>query len=233
MPEKISLVSPRSSVEIHLPDGRVLSGPRSAKVEDFLTTLEYPAPLVAAIINGNLRELTFPIDMDSRVIPVSMSDPDGARIYRRSLTFLLEMAFSDLFPDGTLFVDHAVASGGYFCQVTGRDPLTDSEIAAMKAHMQELVQADLPFERMEVPLKEAIQYFYSHGYEDKVRLLSYRKKSYLTLYRLGDRMDYHHGYMVPSTGYLRLFDLAYTEGGFTLRYPRRHKPNELLPMPEY
>jgi uridine kinase len=46
-------------------------------------------------------------------------------------------------------------------------------------------------------------------------------------------MDYHHGYMVPSTGYLKWFDLVFTEGGFTLRYPRRHKPNELLPMPEY
>src|SRR6185369_11281099 len=68
---------------------------------------------------------------------------------------------------------------------------------------------------------------------DKVRLLSYRRKSYLTLYRLGERMDYHHGYMVASTGFLKWFDLMFTEGGFTLRYPRRHKPNEILPMPDY
>ena len=131
-----------------------------------------------------------------------MSDPDGARIYRRSLTFLLEMAFTDLFPDGVLFVDHSVASGGYYCQVTGRNPLSKEEIASLKAHMRELVDANLPFERKEVPLQEAIEYFHSRGYEDKVRLLSYRKKNYLTLYRLRERMDYHHGYMVPSTGYL-------------------------------
>jgi uridine kinase len=49
----------------------------------------------------------------------------------------------------------------------------------------------------------------------------------LTLYRLGERMDYHHGYMVPSTGYLRWFDLNKTNGGFTLRFPRRHAPTEL------
>ncbi len=132
MTEKFSLVPPRSSVEIHLPDGRVLSGPRGAKVEEFLATLELPAPLVAAIVNGNLRELTFPIDMDARVTPVTMSDPDGARIYRRSLTFLLEMAFTDLFPDAQLFVDHSVASGGYYCQVTGRLPLSDSELETLK-----------------------------------------------------------------------------------------------------
>ncbi len=233
MNEKINLVPQRSLVEIQLPDGRVLSGPRGAKVGMFLETLEYDAQLVAAVVNGDLRELTYPINIESRVIPITMSDPDGARIYRRSLTFLLEMAFNDLFPDATLFVDHAVASGGYYCQVTGHQLLSESEIGKLKVHMQELVRSDLPFERMEVPLKDAIEYFHSRGYEDKVRLLSYRKKNYLTLYRLGERMDYHHGYMVPSTGYLKWFDLMFTEGGFTLRYPRRHKPNEILPMPDY
>src|SRR5215213_1781878 len=233
MNEKITLVSPRSSVEIQLPDGRVLSGPRGAKVGQFLETLEYDAELIAAVVNGDLRELTYPVNIESRVIPITMSDPDGARIYRRSLTFLLEMAFSDLFPDAVLFVDHSVASGGYYCQVTGHKLLSRDEIQALKGRMQELANEDLPFERMEVPLQEAIEYFHSRGYEDKVRLLSYRKKNYLTLYRLGERMDYHHGYMVPSTGYLKWFDLMFTEGGFTLRYPRRHKPNEILPLPDY
>jgi uridine kinase len=233
MTEKISLVPPRASVEIHLPDGRVLSGPRSAKVEDFLTTLDLPAPLVAAVVNGNLRELTYPIDMDSRVIPVTMSMPDGARIYRRSLTFLLEMAFTDLYPDANLFVDHSVASGGFYCQVSGRLPLSDSELDALKNHMRDLVDANLPFIRKQVPLQEAVEYFRVRGYDDKVNLLKHRQKDYLTLYLLGERMGYHHGYMVPSTGYLRWFDLVNVEAGFTLRYPRRHNPRELLPMPDY
>jgi uridine kinase len=233
MTEKFSLVSPRSSVEIHLPDGRVLSGPRGEKVEHFLATLEFPAPLVAAIVNGNLRELTFPIDMDARVMPVTMSDPDGARIYRRSLTFLLEMAFTDLYPEANLFVDHSVASGGFYCQVSGRLPLSDAELDVLKKHMQDLVNSNLPFVRKQVPLQEAVEYFRLRGYDDKVNLLKHRKKNYLTLYQLGERMGYHHGYMVPSTGYLRWFDLMNVEAGFTLRYPRRHNPKELLPMPEY
>jgi uridine kinase len=233
MNEKFNLVSPRSSVEIHLPDGRVLSGPRGEKVENFLNTLEFPSPLVAAIVNGNLRELTLPIDMDAAVIPVTMSMPDGARIYRRSLTFLLEMAFADLFPEANLYVDHSVASGGFYCQVSGRLPLSTSELEALKKHMQDLVAANLPFVRKQVPLQEAVEYFRQRGYDDKVNLLKHRKKDYLTLYQLEDRMGYHHGYMVPSTGYLRWFDLMNVEAGFTLRYPRRHNPKELLPMPEY
>ncbi len=231
----IYLTQPRPEVEVHLPDGRVLSGPRGAKIGDFFEAIadSFAAPVVAAIVNDNLRELTYPINFESTVRPVDMSDPDGARIYRRSLTFLLEMAFSDLHPKGTLTIDHSVSFGGYYCQVTGRQALSESEIEALKAHMQELVEADIPFERKEVPLAEAIAYFRKLGYDDKIHLLSHRQKDYLTLYRLGERMDYHHGYMVPSTGYLRWFDLNMINGGFTLRFPRRHAPTELQPPADY
>ena len=182
MKDKVKIVSPRPEVEIHLPDGRVLSGPRGAKVGEFLSAVEQKKLLVGAVVNGELRELTYPIQIESKVQPVFMDSADGARIYRRSLTFLLQIAFTDLFPDGTLYVDHAVASGGYFCQVTRREPLNASEIEALKAHMQKLIEVDIPFERKEIPLQEAIEYFRAKGYEDKVALLRYRKKDYLTLY---------------------------------------------------
>ncbi len=233
MKENVKIIPPRSEVEIFLPDGRVLSGPRGAAVGEFLALVEHQSLLVGAVVNGELRELTYPIHMEAKVEPVLMDSADGARIYRRSLTFLLEKAFTDLFAVGTLYVDHSVASGGYFCQVAGREPLSEAEIEALKSHMQKLIEADLPFERREVPLQEAIGHFRSKGYEDKVALLKYRKKNYLTLYRLENHLDYHHGYMVPSTGYLRVFDLEATDGGFTLSYPRRHKPGELQPVPEY
>ncbi|MEJ5223201.1 MAG: nucleoside kinase [Anaerolineales bacterium] len=230
----IEITSPRPTVEVHLPDGRTLSGPRGASVGEFLQAVADPKdPVVAAIVNGDLRELTYPLRMDAEVTPITMSHPDGARIYRRSLTFLLEMAFADRFPKAKLTIDHSVASGGYYCQVRGRARLGQLELHALKEYMQKLVEADLPFIRMEVPLSEAIAYFEQQGYADKVHLLSYRHKDYLTLYRLGQRMDYHHGYMVPSTGYLRWFDLSLTNGGFTLLYPRRHAPTHLNPPTQY
>ena len=99
--------------------------------------------------------------------------------------------------------------------------------------MQALVQADLPFVRQETPLSEAIAYFESMHEDEKVRLLKHRHKNYLTLYQLKSYRDYHHGYMVPSTGFLRWFRLVLTNGGFTLRFPRRHDPMNLLPLPEY
>jgi uridine kinase len=151
--KEIHLTQPRPEVEVHLPDGRVLSGPRNANVSEFLASVSesFPAPIVAAIVNGELRELTYPIKMESVVLPVTMSDADGGRIYRRSLTFLLEMAFSDLFPKGTLTIDHSVSFGGYYCQVSGRKNLSESELEALKIHMQELIDADIAFVRQEVP----------------------------------------------------------------------------------
>jgi uridine kinase len=230
---QFQLVSPRPNVEVHLPDGRVLSGVRNAPVSDFLQAVEFPVPIVAADVDGELRELTYPIQMDAKVRPISMSNSDGALIYRRSLNFLLEMAFTDLFPGATLRIDHSISFGGYYCQVRDHAPLSEEDLASLKSHMKELIAADLRFERKEVPLQEAIEYFKSIGYEDKVRLLKYRRKPYLTLYRLGERMEYHHGYMVPSTGYLKWFDLFAVNGGFTLRFPRRHSPTQLEPVMQY
>jgi uridine kinase len=227
------LVTSRPDVEIHLPDRRVLSGARCAAVGDFLKAIASEVPIVAADVDGDLRELTYPILMDANVRPITMADSDGALIYRRSLNFLLEMAFADMFPNADLRIDHSISFGGYYCQVGARGPLSAKELAGLEAHMRELVAKDLPFTRKEVPLKQAIAHFRALGYEDKVRLLHYRRKDYLTLYTLGNRMDYHHGYMVPSTGYLRWFALIPSNGGFTLRFPRRHSPTELEPMTPY
>jgi uridine kinase len=231
--QHIRLVEKRQDVEIHLSDGRVLSGQRGSPVGEFLKTIEFDVPVVAADVDGELRELTFPIQMDSNVRPINMSESDGALIYRRSLNFLLEMAFADLFPGAQLRIDHSISFGGYYCQVTDRGPLSADELAQLRAHMQELVNLDLPFLKREVPLRDAIEYFEGIGYTDKVRLLKYRRKDYLTLYTLRDRMDYHHGYMVPSTGYLKWFELVTSNGGFTLRFPRRHSPTCLEPITPY
>jgi uridine kinase len=236
--------TPRPTVEIHLPDGSVMSGPRGTTVSEFLRALETKskkdspsqvmiAPIVGAVVNDHLRELTYPITLDARVRPVTMGEADGMRIYRRSLTFLLEATFQELMPDIKVAIDHSVSSGGYFCQVSGRQPLSDHELAQVEARMHSLVEADIPFLRREIPLDEAVAYFLSKGHVDKQRLLAHRRKSYLTVYQMGDYLDYHHGYMVPSTGYLRWFGLVKTADGFTLRFPRRHQPTELLPLPDY
>ena len=228
----IEITEPRANVEVHLSDGRTLQGKRGTTIADFLTAADptNKGLFVVAIVNGELRELNYPIQQEAHITPLSMSTADGARVYRRSLTFLLEYTFQQLFPNAKLTIDHSVSSGGYYCQVEGREPLSTEEQWVLAKRMQAEVESDRPFVREETPIDEAVQYFTELGQDDKVNLLKHRTKNYLTLYKLGKHKDYHHGYMVPSTGYLRWFDLQECNGGFVIRFPRRHAPDKLLPM---
>ena len=98
---------PRSTIEINLPDGRVIEGKRGTPIGEFLQILPefFDPPMVGAVVDGDLRELTFPLQKDAAVRPITMSDSDGSKIYRRSLTFLLETAFEDLFPEQPIAVN--------------------------------------------------------------------------------------------------------------------------------
>ncbi len=231
----IQITQPNTNIEIHLPNGKTLLGPRGIQIGEFLARVkdDFSAPIVAAIINNQIHELTFPVDAEAHCIPVTMDTADGARIYRRSLVFLLEMVFAEFFPKGNLNIDHSVSSGGFYCEVAGRESLSQMELDSLKTHMQKLVEEDHPFLRKEVPMQEALDYFQKRGYEDKLRLLKHRRKDYLTLYIFNGQMDYMHGYMVPSTGYLKWFNLKLVNGGFLIQFPRRHAPTNLEPMGSY
>ncbi len=231
---KISWSTPRKTIQVHLPDGKVLEGKRGSVLGLFMDLVPgMEAPIVGGIVNGELRELTYPIETDSTVKPVTMATADGMRIYRRSLTFLLAAAFEELFPDARLTVDHSVVSGGYYCQLEGHPPFKAKDLARLEKRMRQWVDADEPFVKCQIPIEEARQHFRDKGYMDRARLLEHRKKPHLVVYKLGDFSDYHHGYMVPSAGYLKWFALNVARGGFTLRFPRRHRPTELLPPPKY
>ena len=225
----------RDDVEVQLIDGRVLSGPRYTPIGAFLEQLpEWNTPqIVAAVVDGELRELTYPIEKDAIVKAITMSDSDGSKIYRRSLIFLLQATFEKYYSNCILTVDHSVPNGGYFCFVQGREPLSPNEIRTLEGAMKKIVIEDLPVIREQVSIEDAIAYFENKKYEEKVRLLKYREKPHLVLYRLGNQRDYHHGYMVPSTKFLSKFKLLARGEGFILQYPRRKTPAQLFPMPSY
>jgi uridine kinase len=232
---QVSFATPSRTVQVHLPDGRVLQGPRGASAVEFLRPVldTFQAPVMGVILNGELHELTYPVVMESFLEAVTMKESDGMRIYRRSLTFLLETAFSGLFKGTELIIDHSVSSGGYYCHIEGRKPLSREELMALQGEMRRLVEADLLFERREMPISEAIAFFEQENYPDKVGLMRSRRKPYVTLYNVDEHIDYHHGYMVPTTGYLKWFALSPAEDGFTLRFPQRRAPTTITTMEDY
>ncbi len=235
MVEKFIVENASEQVQVHLPDGKVVSGPRGAEVRDFLNMVQkdFEAPIVGAVINHRLKELTYPIKAESTVTPITMGTPDGMRIYRRSLTLLTEVAFTQLFPGSVMTIDHSVSFGGYFCQVKGKELVVPEDMKKLKEKMLEMIDRDIPITKKVTPLPEVIEKFKQQNDVEKIRLLKHRRKDYLVMYSIGDYSDYHQGYMVPSTGYLKWFDIEPIEGGFTLRFPRRHQPTEILPLGSY
>ena len=226
---------PRDTAQVWLEDGRVLEGPIGTPLEEFIQAAgpDPKVPTVAALIDNELRELSYRVEGDIEVSPITMEHSDGFRIYRRSLAFLLVTAAHELFPEATVYVDHSLTFGGYFCQVQDRDPFTAEELAQIEARMRLIVKANEPILKSRVPLGDAIALFSARHDDDKVRLLSRRRKSYLTLYDLRGFRDYFHGYMVPSTGYLSVFSLQSYPPGFVLRFPRTNPPMQLQPVVDY
>ncbi|MFN2242605.1 MAG: nucleoside kinase, partial [Anaerolineae bacterium] len=226
---------PRDTAQVWFDDGRVFEGPVGTPLEAFIHVAgtDPEAPTVAALIDNELRELTYRVEGDIEVTPITMASSDGFRIYRRSLAFLLVTAVHELYPGVTVYVDHSLTFGGYFCQVQGRENFSAEELALIEARMHEIVAENEPILKTRVPLSDAVALFEARGDDDKVGLLSRRRKSYLTLYKLRGFRDYFHGYMVPSTGYLSVFSLHLYPPGFILRFPRTNPPMQLQPIVEY
>ena len=223
---------PSDTAQVRFPGGRVYEGPIGTPLEEYIRVglPDAPAPIVAARVDGKLKELTHPITTDADVIPLSISSSDGMRIYRRSLCFLLITAVNELFPGTRIVVDHSLTVGGLFCRVLLREVFDEEEVQQIEARMREIVAEDAPITKQRIPLSEAITGFQRRGWDDKVRLLRYREKDYLTVYTLRGEWDYFYGYMVPSAGYLTRFRLRNSPPGLVLQFPLRSNPTEL---PEY
>ncbi len=215
-----------------LPDGRIFQAPPGTPVGEILRAAEahegdHAHEAVAAVVGERLRELTMPLTTDADVAPVTLSDTDGSRIYRRSLTLVLVTAAAELFADAAVYVEHSAPTlGAYYCRVRGREPFTLDELDRVAARMRAIVEADLPIRKTKVPTAQAAAIFEARGETDKARLLAHRLQDSLVLYELCGRQDYFQGYMLPSTGRLRRFALHPMGDGFVLQYPHTARPGE-------
>ena len=151
------------------------------------------------------------------------SDGAGRDVYRRTSQFVIFLALRQLWPEGTAKMTCKVGSG-IFVKVIGA---RDFSAVRLKARVQELVEQDIPLIRRRVPLSDAVAHFAADGLGDKVRLLNWRTADYFDEYAYGDFADYYYGEMMPSTGYLRNWDIRQAECGFIFVYPDDHDPDRV------
>ena len=225
---------PRRTARIAFDDGQVFSAVVGTRLGEYVDAAianeEGLEPAIAAVVDGKLTELNRHVRQDGQASLVRLDSADGARIYRRSLTFLLIAVARQTFPQARVYVEHSITNGGYFCQIEGRPRLTADELAQLEQEMRNVVEADLPIQRTEMPLDEAIAHFEEQGDAEKLELLEQRHKPTFIVYSLLETKDYFHGYMAPSTGHLRYFKLEIANGGFLLRFPQQGSPTTITPV---
>lgn len=216
-------------IQIHcINNGKTIDFPTGSELQDIFpaTGAELPYPVISARVNNVSKGLNYKVYSNKDVEFLDVRDPSGMRTYVRSLCFVLYKAVTELFPNGKLFIKHPV-SNGYYCSLNIERPITVEDVNAIKAKMKEIITANIPFYRHESRTEDAIQIFREKGRNDKVKLLETSGSLYTDYYTLGDTVDSYYGNLVPSTGYLSLFDIVKYYDGLLLRIPNHKNPTKL------
>ena len=182
---------------------------------------EFEQQIVLVFFNGRLRELSKKVEEDGELSFVTASDKPGVKAYRRTVVLLMQKALDDLYGENGVGVRVLQTTGnGQYCELTGTDmEVTDEMLQALGAQMRRLADADLPLNKESHSTTEAVKLFHEHAMTDKEKLFGYRRSSHVNIYELDGYRDYFYGYMLPSTGYVKNFDLIRYCEGFVLLYP--------------
>lgn len=180
----------------------------------------YEDDIVLVLLNNRLRELSKTVKTDGTVEFVTTGDRIGKKAYRRSVLLLMQKAVHNLYGEQgiTVRIMHSIGQGNY-CELRGNIEVTQEVVLKLKMEMMRLCDANLPIEKRNMNTDEAVALFGRLGMRDKERLFGYRRSSRVNIYELDHYKDYFYGYMVPSTGYLKYFDLLSYKEGFMLLYP--------------
>lgn len=188
--------------------------------------LQLPYPIVSAKVNNRSEGLRFRLYNNKDIEFLDLRQSSGMRTYVRSLCFVLYKAVRTLFPKGILRVEHPV-SKGYYCNLFLDRPLKAEDVAAIKRQMERIIAENLPFERHECHTDEVIRLFNAQGLSDKVKLLETSGSLYSYYNSCGDTIDFYYGNLLPSTGYLWLWDILPYDEGILLRIPNKEQPDRL------
>ncbi len=192
----------------------------------------YEHDIVLAMMNNKLCELNKTIKEDSVIKFVTTADTCGNQAYRRSVTLLMLKAFYDVCGEQNIekITVQFSLSKGYYCTMKGSIKLSKDILYSVKKHMEQMVFQNLPIVKKTMPTGEVIERFKKHHMYDKEKLFRFRKSSTVNVYSLNGFEDYYYGYMLPSTGYLKYFELYPYDEGFVIQMPVKEAPEVVPPF---
>ena len=155
-------------------------------------------------------------------------DNAGYMVYERSALFIFILAVRRCFPSAKVKFDFSLGQG-IFCEVNREESpeLTGKDIQTIKDAFQKIVEEDRPLVKKHLDVLDAVDVFTADGQQDKVRLLEWRPFSFFNVYELDGYKDYFYGEMVPSTGYVKLFDIVKMKKGVILLKPDKENPDKV------
>lgn len=184
---------------------------------------------LSARVNHRVHDLDYRCWNPKDIEFVDYTNSSGYRTYIRSLCFILVKAVNDLYPGIPFTLEHPV-SKGFYCAFEDRSEISPKDVERIKSKMQEIVSADVPFVQHNIRTTDAIELFRRCGLHDKALLIETVGMAYTSYYEMDGYIDYFYGSLVPSSGYIYLFDLIPYEDGLLLQVPKRNDPNQLDEM---
>ena len=188
---------------------------------------DFKDDIILVLLGNKLRELGKEVNKDGNLSFITTAEKTGKRAYRRSVILLMQKAIHNLWGKDGIDVRVKYSIGqGYYCELVKKADKAETPVnfdkakeAAMKQEMKRLVEANLPIKKENCSTDKAITLFHEQGMYDKERMFCYRRSSRVNIYNLDGYRDYFYGYMAPSTGFLKYYDIMAEAEGFMLLFP--------------
>ncbi len=201
------------SIQLTLPDGKTREYPQGVTALEVAKSIgpRLAADALAAKVDGRLVDLAAPIESSGPFQVITPSAREGLDIYRHSSAHLLAAAVLELFPDAHPGIGPPTETG-FFYDFYREKPFTEEDLAKLEAKMQELVKADLPYERVYYPKEEGLKLFEKMGEFLKCELIQEKAEPVFSAYRTGKFLDFCLGPHIPSTGRIKAVKLLSVAG---------------------
>ena len=210
------------TIQVTFAHGDTVNCGPETRVGDLLAarTAENGLPYLAALVNNDVCSLTFPLQVNSTVEFLTLADPHGEAVHRRSLSFLIAKAVRDLYPECEFAVEHSIGNG-YYCTFTSHRSagLCEASVGAIEAHMRQMIRRDMPFIRHKAGYVEACRFLEETGQIDKLNLLRFRNPPRVVLFSCDNFSDFGFGVLAPSSGMLGDFKLLPYAEGLVIQFP--------------
>lgn len=187
---------------------------------------EYKGIVTIGKIKNKLKDLNSTLDKNCDLELIDTTQPDGMRVYMRTLSLIFIKACEEIFNGCKVTIEHSL-SNGLYCEIkNNKSEVTEEDIEKIKAKVKSIIESDLKIEKIVTDKSEAIKILKNNNKNAKAELLKYKEYEDVKLYKCGGYINHFYGHMLPSTSYVKTFDIKKWQSGVVILGPSKENKNE-------